>query len=105
MVISLDQAKLHLRVDGDDEDEVIKVYLGAAQSASARYLNRSIISDEGDRVGETDLVATDDVRAAILLTLGHLYANRENEIVGSITSSLKFAAVNLLTPYRIDMGV
>jgi len=41
----------------------------------------------------------------VLLTLGHLYANRENVIVGSAVSEMKEGTRSLLWPYRVGLGV
>jgi len=40
------------------------------------------------------------VKQAILLTVGHLYANRENTMVGANIMSIPFGAESLLNPYR-----
>lgn len=104
-MIGIDIVKTHLRVDFDDEDELIKVYIDAAIDSAEAYLDRSLIASEDQRKTPDDLVINGSVRAAILLTVGHLYANREQEIIGSITSELKFSARNLLMPYRIKLGV
>lgn len=104
-MIGIDIVKAHLRVDFDDEDELIKLYIDAATDSAEAYLDRSLIESESSRKDPTDLVINSSVKAAILLTIGHLYANREQEIIGSITSELKFSARNLLMPYRIKMGV
>ena len=41
------------------------------------------------------------VKAAILLTIGHLYENREDVVVGHTSTELPKAASYLLEPYRI----
>lgn len=40
------------------------------------------------------------IRQAILLTVGHLYANRESVVVGTITAEVPQTAQVLLFPYR-----
>ena len=40
------------------------------------------------------------VKSAILLYVGDLYENRENSVVGTITSSIQLTAERLLTPYK-----
>jgi uncharacterized phiE125 gp8 family phage protein len=42
----------------------------------------------------------EDVKAAMKLLIGHLYEHRESEIVGTISSPLKFAVDALLAPHR-----
>ena len=104
-MIDLDVAKQHLRIDHDGEDELIQMQVEASIECASNYLNRSIIASESDRKGLNDIVINSSIKAASLLILGALYENRENEIIGSITSSLKFGAKSLLDPYRIGMGV
>jgi hypothetical protein len=130
-LITLEQAKQHLRVDGDAENALIEVYANAAERLVAEYANRNLYPNAGALVtalgsisanvneayanydvarlaadsvthpGERDfargaavmeldmrmaearrtrhgIVATDDIIAAILLTLGTLYGNRED---------------------------
>ena len=45
-MITLELVKLHLRVDGEDEDDLIRLYYEAAVSDCAAYLNRPLYQDE-----------------------------------------------------------
>lgn len=45
------------------------------------------------------------ITAACLLKLGHLFANREEVVVGGTAVELPQASKSLLMPYRIRMGV
>lgn len=160
MLVDLDAARAHLRVDSDAEDELIGLYLGAAEESAQQFLNARIYPDQASlaaaraaaiaalgaaqgawldainaaraapTVAERDvlldageaeylraiadcamtmhgLVLTDDIRAAILLTLGHLYANREDVIAGpgSGATELPQGARALLAPRRAQLGV
>ncbi|TDV44402.1 hypothetical protein EC919_11474 [Pseudomonas graminis] len=51
------------------------------------------------------IVMNPAIRAACLLKLGHLYANREEVVAGSTVAELPLASKSLLMPYRIGMGV
>lgn len=51
------------------------------------------------------MVINDAIVAACLLILGSLYANREDVVIGTISSVLPKGSSSLLTPYRIEMGV
>lgn len=51
------------------------------------------------------IVVNAAITAACLLKLGHLFANREEVITGTIATELPLASQSLLMPYRIRMGV
>lgn len=51
------------------------------------------------------IVINPSVQAACLLKLGHLFANREEVVTGTIATELPLASKSLLAPYRIRMGV
>lgn len=67
-MITLDQAKYHLRVDGNHEDADIQTRLTLATAIVLDYLK--------DSAAPTTHGA-DVIDAAILLVLGELYMNRE----------------------------
>jgi len=46
MIITLPEAKLHLRVDHDDEDALITSKIIAAESLVCRYINRGVYADQ-----------------------------------------------------------
>ena len=87
-MITLELVKLHLRVDGDDEDDLIRLYYEAAVSDCAAYLNRPLYQDEAAaseaaKAGKADgVVLNSSIRNAILLTVGYLYSTREDGAVG-----------------------
>jgi len=131
VIVTLDQAKAHLRVAGTDEDAAITLYVGAAEESAAQYVNRALYADQttldaavaayaaavtADPAAVaappatddgTGMVATDAVRAAILLIVGHLYANRENVITGMRAAAVQVPQSSqwLLDPYRINQGM
>jgi hypothetical protein len=47
------------------------------------------------------IVVNDQIKAAVLLTVGHLYANREDVVVGASVSALPHGADCLLQPYKV----
>jgi len=51
------------------------------------------------------MVVNKAIEAACLLKLGHLYANREEVVSGTIATELPLTSKSLLAPYRIGMGV
>lgn len=46
------------------------------------------------------IVSNDSIVAAVRLTLGHLYANRESVSTGEAAQELPLGVVSLLRPYR-----
>ena len=43
--VTLEEAKLHLRVDGIDEDSLIDLYINAAEQAAIKALDRGVYAD------------------------------------------------------------
>ncbi|MEH3087719.1 MAG: head-tail connector protein [Xylophilus ampelinus] len=79
-LVTLARAKRHLRVDGDDEDVDITAMIRAAYRALEGVIFRRIYAD-ADAMGLdlSGVVADEDLNAAALLLIGHLYANRGTE--------------------------
>lgn len=92
--VSLERAKLHLRVVADDEDGLISAYITAAREYAEKFQNRIFVSDDPDaeveEPGELE-------KAAMLLIVGHLYENREAVVVGSTVTNIPIGAISLLT--------
>lgn len=181
--VSLEEAKLHLREDGSDQDDLIGIFIQAAREAVERHTGRALIDqvwdvyldefpdddkpveialapvievvgvfytdsagveqpmDEGDdytadvvsvpsriravsawpsaketqnavrvrlRAGYLDQAVSPAeanvpaaLKAAILLTVGNLYANRETIVVGQSATELTWAAKFLLRPFVV----
>lgn len=111
-VISLSIARHHLR-DPDDADEYLELLIEAAEGQAMDYLNRRVYVDQqalddavavGD-AGDSPMVCNKQIKAACLLILGHLYANREDVVTGTIATELPKGSVALLTPHRVGWGV
>ena len=79
-LISLEEAKTYLRVDADDEDDLIGVLLSSAEKLCADVARLSeeqwsAVNGTDDNEQLTSLRAV--LRVAILYTLGYLYEHRE----------------------------
>lgn len=85
-MINLADAKLHLRVDHDDEDAAIEQMIEAAEVAVTDYLNLP------------ELPEAAPVTAAMLMLVGALYENRESVSDRPLSESVLFT--RLLAPYR-----
>lgn len=106
-IITLETAKLHLKVDTTDDDAMIAIYLGAAERAAMDYCNRTIYGAEGVGSDLDGVVINDAIKAAILLNLGHLYVNREGVVDNHAVQKqeLPLGIQSLLQPYRIGIGM
>lgn len=89
MAVSLEEAKKHLRIDWDDENEEIEIYLNAAVKWTLSYTRR-------DEVPEG---AEFEFDAAALLMMAGMYENREAQITGTIQAEIPTAR-RLIDPYR-----
>ncbi len=58
-----------------------------------------------NQVSPNDNPTPESIKQAMLLTIGHLYANREAINVGNIVTEVPLGATYLLTQYRINLGV
>lgn len=90
-IISLSEAKSHLRVDQSSEDTLIQLYIDAASDYIGNFLNNSSFSH------------SPSIRAACLLIVADLYENREAS--GEKDLKPNQTVTNLLFPYRKRMGL
>ncbi len=111
-MLDLDFVKLHLRVIGTDEDALIALYASAAENNAVRYMNRAVYADQSAldaavadlSVGTNPVVLTNDMRAAMLLIVGHLYANREDVTITTL-AALPMGSRYLLEEHRVLAGL
>lgn len=90
LLVTLQQAKDHLRIDTDDGDADLELKIHGASGAVLNYLkgaNRLVQEVDGDGNPVVDAdglpVYTEqvlfEVQAAVLLLLGYLYKDRDND--------------------------
>ena len=111
-VIPLELAMKHTKADDEDED-LVTAYLEAAEDSAAQYLGRRFFVDATalgvavieETAGESPILINPSITAACLLLLGHLYANREEVVVGMSLARMPVGSVHLLMPYRVGLGV
>ena len=113
-LLTLDQAREHLRAQASDDDADLALKINAAELLAQEYVCRQIFATQAEMdaavlagtAGSTPpMVCNDLVRAAMLLTIGHLYANREEVVTGPAPTQLPMGSRILLAPYRKGMGV
>ena len=106
MLLDLAPVKLHLRVDDSAEDALIGLYVTAAEEFAMQFLGRTIYATElAQGLDTAGIVINPAIQAALLLIVGHLYANREDVLAGVSVAQLPNGSQYLMQPYRIGMGV
>lgn len=93
-MIDLARVKSHLKVDDDEEDALIAGYFEAAKSHVGMHCDRELV--EADPVEPAQMGLTPDVEQAILLLVGHWFANREGVAMGTISTTVPLAVERLL---------
>ena len=87
-LLTLDEAKLHCRIDHNDEDSLLGALIATATTAVADYMNVTSVDD----------TAPAPVKSAALLLVGSLYEQRESQGDRQFYKNPAFEA--LLNPYR-----
>lgn len=92
--ITLQEAKLYLRVDHDEEDDLILGFVCAAFEMCEHHLQKCFVDEypDADSIPKT-------IRQAAFFLVGHFY---ENRIAVSAVSMMEvpLAVKNLLDPHR-----
>jgi len=88
MVLTVDEAKQHLRIEYDEEDELIEKLIAQAQAAAEDFCRVSFEED-----------VPEPVRLACLLFVSYHYENRD---IPDMTTykSMRMAFEHLLYPHR-----
>ena len=89
MIITLAEAKTHLRIEHDEEDEYLTGLILQAQAAAEDYCRVKFSEEE----------PPEPVRLALLLFVGFYYENRD---IPDMTTykAMRMAFESLLYPYR-----
>ena len=79
MIFDLAAAKAHLRVDGNDEDELIVALCAAAEEQFNAYTGRILYAAGADLTDEPEnaLTVTESINIGAYVLIGYLYENRE----------------------------
>lgn len=89
LLVTLEQAKAHLRIDETDGDADVTLKIHGASGAVLNYLKSSspyvpeivdgvpVVDADGNPVYTTDVRF--EVQAAVLLMLGYLFKDRDND--------------------------
>lgn len=98
-MIDLARARSHLNLaDNETEfDALISGYIASARAFVEMHCDRVIVEAPTDDPAQMELTA--DVEQAILMLVGHWFANRESVVVGPSSSEVPLG-VNTLLWYR-----
>jgi uncharacterized phage protein (predicted DNA packaging) len=77
-LVTLEEAKKHLAMDHDEDDELIAIYVSAASNAVLNYITARV-DQEPDSSSSVDWPIPPVVKAATLLLIGDFYKNRESK--------------------------
>lgn len=102
-MITLDDIKLHCRIDHDDEDSLLTQYHAAAREQVENYICRPLFDTVAPPDVEDGIAMTRSIEQAMLLLIGHWYAHRES-VADVSMSEVPHGVHALLQPYRV-MGV
>ena len=89
-MLTLSEVKLHCRIDHGDEDTLLQSMIDAATASVGDYINAT---------EPLDATAPAPVKAAALLLVGDLYANREALVERPLSKNQTFE--HLLAPHRV----
>ena len=113
-LLTFDQALAHLRCEPDQVDASdLALKMSAAEQLACEHMGRSIYATPADlaaavldgTAGTGPMVCTDLMRAAMLLILGHLWANREDVVTGTISTALDQGSRALLATYHNNIKI
>ena len=104
-MLDVEIIKQHCRIELDesDEDALLETYATAAQRLIENKTGRRIYATTNEVNAAEDeraLLLDDDLSTAMLLIIGHWYANREAVVVGVSASELPMAVKALIEPYQ-----
>jgi uncharacterized phage protein (predicted DNA packaging) len=88
MIITLEEAKAHLRIQSDEEDAYLANLIRQTQAVAEDYCRTAF----GDAPPEP-------VRLAVLLMVSHYYENRDNPDK-QVYEAMRGAFAALIYPYR-----
>lgn len=92
-IVTLAEARAHVRAEGQDDDAMLQLYVDAAVDRVTKFIAQDI---------PTPVPAS--IKAAVLLYVGDLYEHREAQFIGTIQSENPSADA-LLWPYRKGLGI
>lgn len=90
-IISVEDAKAHMNIVGDDDNTLIGNKIGAAEAFIDRWL--------AEPMADMDEVPA-DLKQAVLMLTAHFYENREATLVGISADEVPFGAWDIINQHR-----
>jgi uncharacterized phage protein (predicted DNA packaging) len=89
--------RLQARIDGDEEDALLKSYTSAALAHIEMHCDRKLVElTPGVELLPEQMELTPDVWQAVVLLVTHWYANREAVAIGIIATTVPLGFERLL---------
>ncbi|CAI0745852.1 MAG: head-tail connector protein [Serratia grimesii] len=77
MTPSLDELRFQCKIDSDTEDGLLTIYVDAAKDLAQEFLNLPLYEERIPEDVDEGIVIAGKVKLALMLAVGHWYANRE----------------------------
>ncbi|EKY1998611.1 phage gp6-like head-tail connector protein [Cronobacter sakazakii] len=105
-MLTKEQVKHHCNIEPDftEDDNWIENSIKAAARYVETWTRRRLYDspeDPGYLSDPDHMLYSADIEMAMLMLIGHWYANREAVNVGNVTSALALSTEALLQPYRV----
>lgn len=89
LLVSIEEAKQHLRILHDESDADIEMKLAAASAIVLRYHKQDAVPAEWLIGSPFEISPPHDIKASVLLVLSELYENREAGIANPLSDAVK----------------
>ena len=96
MIVTLEEMKQHLRIETDDEDDLLEKLILQAQAVAEDFCRTTFGDTDEDG---NEIAVPEPVRLAVLLFVSHYYENRD-VAEKAVYNAMMTAFYNLLYPYR-----
>ena len=90
-IVPVTLAKAHMNIVGNDDDELISLYIGAAVTWLGNYIGKQLSTFD---------VLPDDLKLAVLKLVAFYYENREAVAFGVAMSIAPFGVTSIADSYR-----
>lgn len=101
MLLEMNEVKKQCRIDEDfnGEDDLLKIYVGAAEKRTTSFLNRMLYLESVPDTDPDGLLLSDDIKLGMLHLISYWYDNRASASeVEQFETPMSFSF--LIGPYR-----